>query len=259
MAELNGVPVTPDELKALALMNYGHFTSMRMEDHRIRGFSHHLERLVRDCRVLFSHELDRQQVRDYVRQATAGREGAFVVRVTIYDPDLELGHPGAQAEPKILVTTRPAGTWPMTPIRVQSRPYVRELPEQKHVGLFGAIRHRRNAQLDGFDDCVFTDADMFISEGATWNIGFFDGHQVIWPNAEILQGVTMRLLQQVHDAMSLGPVNVSDLPRMEAAFATNTAVGVRAITAINDVEFPDAHPILETLRKEYEEIPAEAV
>lgn len=58
MAELNGVPVTPDELKALALVNYGHFTSMRMDDQRIRGFSHHLERLVRDCRVLFGHELD---------------------------------------------------------------------------------------------------------------------------------------------------------------------------------------------------------
>ncbi|WP_242883401.1 aminotransferase class IV family protein [Actinomadura litoris] len=259
MAELNGVPVTPDELKALALVNYGHFTSMRMEDQRIRGFSHHLERLVRDCRVLFGHELDRHQVREYVRQATAGRDGAFVVRVTIYDPDLELGHPGAQAEPKVLVTTRPSGAWPMAPIRVQSVPYTRELPEQKHVGLFGALWHRRNAQLDGFDDCVFTDADLYISEGATWNIGFFDGQHVIWPNAEVLQGVTMRLLHQVHELTSLGPVNLSDLPRMEAAFATNTAVGVRAITAINEVEFPDVHPVLETLRKEYEEIPAEAV
>ncbi|GGP97640.1 branched-subunit amino acid aminotransferase/4-amino-4-deoxychorismate lyase [Actinomadura coerulea] len=99
----------------------------------------------------------------------------------------------------------------------------------------------------------------FVSEGATWNIGFFDGQQVVWPNAEVLTGVTMRLLHQVHEATSLGPVNLSDLPRMEAAFATNTAIGVRAITAINEVEFPDVHPILETLRKEYEEIPAEAV
>jgi len=259
MAELNGVPVTLDELKALALTNYGHFTSMRIENQRIRGLSHHLERLVRDCRVLFGHELDRQQIREYVRHATAGRDGTFVVRVTIYDPDLDLGRPGAKAEPKVLVTTRPTGAWPMSPLRVRSVPYVRELPEHKHVGLLGPLWHRRNAQLDGFDDCVFTDPELYISEGATWNIGFFDGQQVIWPNAEVLIGVTMRLLQQVHDATSLGPVNLSDLPRMEAAFATNTAIGVRAITAINDVEFPDAHPILDTLRKEYEEIPAEAV
>ncbi|WP_141579345.1 aminotransferase class IV family protein [Actinomadura sp. WMMA1423] len=259
MAELNGVPVAPNELQALALVNYGHFTSMRMEGRRIRGFSHHLERLVRDCRVLFGHELDRRLVREYVRKATAGRDGAFVVRVTIYDPDLELGHPGARAKPKVLVATRPSGAWPMAPIRVRSVPYVREQPEQKHLGLFGTLWHRRNAQLDGFDDCVFTDLNRYVSEGATWNIGFFDGEQVIWPDAEVLRGVTMRLLHQVHDATSLGPVNLSDLPRMEAAFATNTAIGVRAITSIDDVEFPDAHPILDTLRKEYEEIPAETV
>ncbi|MES9539210.1 MULTISPECIES: aminotransferase class IV family protein [unclassified Actinomadura] len=259
MAELNGIPVSPNELQALALVNYGHFTSMRVEGQHVRGFSHHLERLVRDCRVLFGHELDRQQVREYVRQATAGRDGVFVVRVTIYDPDLELGHPGARAKPKVLVTTRRSGAWPMAPIRVQSVPYVRELPEQKHLGLFGTLRHRRNAQLDGFDDCVFTDSDLYVSEGATWNIGFFDGQQVIWPNAEVLTGVTMRLLHEVHEATSIAPVNLSDLPGMEAAFATNTAIGVRAITAINEVEFPEEHPILETLRKEYEEIPAEAL
>ncbi|MFI0357447.1 aminotransferase class IV family protein [Actinomadura sp. 9N407] len=259
MAELNGAPVGPDELKALALVNYGHFTSMRMENQRIRGFSHHIERLVRDCQILFGGELDREQVRGYVRQATAGREGQFVVRVTVFDPDLELGRPGAPAEPKVLVTTRSAGTWPMAPMRVQTAQYTRELPETKHVGLLGALWHRRNAQLAGFDDCVFVDREAYISEGATWNVGFFDGQQVIWPNAEVLPGVTMRLLQQVHDAASLGPVNIADLPRMEAAFATNTAIGVRAITTINDVEFPGDHPVLKTLRQEYEEIPAEAV
>ncbi|MEW2353141.1 aminotransferase class IV [Spirillospora sp. NPDC029432] len=147
----------------------------------------------------------------------------------------------------------------MAPLRVQAAHYVRDLPEVKHVGLFGALWHRRNAQLEGFDDCVFVDAEAYLSEGATWNIGFYDGQQVIWPNAEVLPGVTMRLLQQVHDASALGPVNIADLPRMEAAFATNTAIGVRAITAINEVEFPGEHPVLRTLRKEYEEIPTEAL
>lgn len=259
MAELNGAPATAEQLKALALTNYGHFTSMRVDDQHIRGFSHHMERLVRDCRTLFAAELDREQVREYVRQAISGHGGSFVTRVTVFDPRLELGRPGASAEPNVLVTTRPAGSLPMSPLRVQSAAYTRDLPAVKHVGLFGALWHRRNAQLDGFDDSIFTDPDSFISEGATWNIGFFDGEQVVWPNAEVLQGVTMRLLQQVHDRTSLGPVNLSDLPRMEAAFATNTTIGVRSITAINDVEFPAEHPIFGTLRKEYEEIPAESL
>ncbi|WUI00261.1 aminotransferase class IV family protein [Spirillospora sp. NBC_00431] len=259
MAELNGAPVTPDELQTLALVNYGHFTSMRVDDQHIRGLSHHLERLVRDCQVLFATELDREQVREFIAHAIQGRGGSFVTRVTVFDPALQLGRPGAQTEPRVLVTTRPAATWPPAPMRVQSACYVRDLPEVKHVGLFGALRHRRNAQLNGFDDAVFTDPESYISEGATWNIGFYDGEQVIWPNAEVLPGVTMRLLQQVHERTSLAPVNLSDLPRMQAAFATNTAIGVRTISAINDVEYPTDHPILETLRKEYEEIPGESL
>lgn len=257
MAELNGAPVTPDELQTLALVNYGHFTSMRVDEQQIRGLSHHLERLVRDCRILFAAELDRERVRGFIAHAIEGQAGSFVVRVTVFDPALQLGHPGAQADPHILVTIRPAGALPPAPMRVQSTSYVRDLPEVKHVGLFGALRHRRNAQLNGFDDAVFTDTESYVSEGATWNIGFYDGEQVIWPNAEVLPGVTMRLLQQVHDRTTLAPVNLTDLPRVQAAFATNTAIGVRAISAINDIEYPTGHPILETLRKEYDEIPGE--
>ncbi|MGH8966949.1 MAG: aminotransferase class IV family protein [Actinomycetes bacterium] len=259
MAELNGAPATPDELQTLALVNYGHFTSMRVDGQQIRGLSHHIERLVRDCRILFAVDLDRERVRGFIAQAIEGRAGSFVVRVTVFDPALQLGHPGAQADPHILVTTRPAGALPPASMRVQSTSYVRDLPEVKHVGLFGALRHRRNAQLDGFDDAVFTDPESYVSEGATWNIGFYDGEHVIWPNAEVLSGVTMRLLQQVHDRTTTAPVNVADLPRMQAAFATNTAIGVRAINTINELEYPTDHPIFETLRKEYDEIPGESL
>jgi branched-subunit amino acid aminotransferase/4-amino-4-deoxychorismate lyase len=46
---------------------------------------------------------------------------------------------------------------------------------------------------------------------------------------------------------------------MQAAFATNTSVGVRAISAVGNVQLTDDHPILDTLRKEYDEIPAERI
>lgn len=50
-----------------------------------------------------------------------------------------------------------------------------------------------------------------------------------------------------------------DLTRMRAAFATNTAIGVRPIAAVDDVAFRQDHPIFETLRQEYDEIPGESV
>lgn len=257
MAELDGAPVTAEALQSLGLINYGHFTSMRVENQGIRGLSQHLDRLVHDCRVIFNSHLDRAHVRELIRHAIAGEPGSFIVRVTVFDPDLQLGHLAARAKPRVLITTRPAATLPASPIRVQATVYRREVPEVKHVGLFGALWHRRQAELNGYDDALFMDASSFISEGATWNIGFFDGDRVIWPSGEVLPGITMKLLKQVHDHTVTAPVSYRDIPGMRAAFAVNTAVGVRAIGAIDDARLSDDDPIIDTLRKEYEEIPRE--
>lgn len=249
--------MTLEALQALALINYGHFTSMRVHDQHIRGFSHHLDRLVNDCQRLLNASLDRERVREFVRRAVKGEPGTFVVRVTIFDPTLDLGHPGSSAEPSVLVTARPAMSWPPAPIRVRTVGYRRELPEVKHVGLLGSVWHRRQVQMQGYDDALFIDNASFVSEGVTWNIGFFDGERVIWPNAEVLSGVTMRLLSQVHENTITAPVNIRDVPVMHAVFATNTTIGVRPISAIDGIRLADNHPIFETLRKEYEEIPPE--
>ncbi|MER6946222.1 aminotransferase class IV family protein [Nonomuraea sp. NPDC000554] len=259
MAELNGEPVPPDALQALGLVNYGHFTTMRVEDQCVRGLSHHLDRLARDCHLIFGADLDRERVRDHVRHALRDTRGSTVVRVTVFDPDLELGHPGAEAHPQVLVTLRPAVPLPPSPIRVRTVRYQRDLPAVKHVGLFGPLRSRREAQLAGFDDVLFVDSTSFVTEGATWNVGFYDGERVVWPSDGILPGITMRLLQQVHDQTITAPVNLADLATMQAAFATNAAIGARPITAIDGLTLPGDHPIFELLRKEYEQIPAETI
>jgi len=50
--------------------------------------------------------------------------------------------------------------------------YDRDLSAVKHVGLFGTVYHRRQAQRAGFDDVLFLAADSRITEGATWNSAF---------------------------------------------------------------------------------------
>lgn len=257
MAELDGRPVTTSELQALALTNYGHFTSMRVDDRCVRGLPQHLDRLVRDCRALFDADLSTEVVRELVRHAVGDTPGSIVVRVTVFDPALEVGKPGIDGAPHVLVTTRPAVPWPLPPLRVTSANYRRESPAVKHVGLFGALRHRRIAQLGGFDDALFTDDDGFVLEGPTWNIGFYDGRRVSWPDAEVLAGVTMTLLRSVHEETSVAPVTLAQIGTMHAAFATNTAVGVRAISAVDGIELPETSAVLDVLRKEYAAIPAD--
>jgi len=257
MAELNGVPANLDAIQALALYNYGHFTSMRVEDQQVRGLSLHLDRLVRDCRALFDADLDPDWVRRLVRHMLREVRGPGVVRVTVFEPNLDLGHAGVKAHPHVLVTTRPAAQLPSPPMRVRPARYCRELPAVKHAGLFGTMRERRAAQIAGFDDALFIDAGSNVSEGATWNIGFFDGDQVVWPQARCLVGVTMQLLDRVHGATATAPVPLAGLTDMQAAFATNAAIGVRPISAIADTRWPEVHPIVELLQKEYADIPLE--
>src|SRR5260370_22431171 len=205
---------------------------MRVDNQGIRGLSQHLDRLVRDCRVIFNSHLDRARVRELIRHAIADPAGSFILRVPVFDPDLQLGHLAARARPRVLITTRPAATLPSSPIKVQATAYQRELPEVKHIGLFGALWHRRQAEVNGYDDALFMDSSSFVTEGATWNIGFFDGDRVIWPSGEVLPGITMKLLKQVHDHTVTAPVSYRDIPGMQAAFAVNTSIGVRAVTAI---------------------------
>lgn len=256
MAELNGEPVSVDQLRTLALTGYGHFTSMRVEEGRVRGLPLHLDRLVRDCRALFDAELAPERVRDLARRV-APTKGACVVRVTVFDPNFDMGHPGAEAAPQVLVTTRPAAkNLPLSPIRVQARKYVRDLPGVKSVGLFGQLLHRRAAQIKGFDDALFVDERSLVSEGGTWNIGFFDGDRVVWPEADVLAGVTMRLLRATHEHDER-PVQLADIANMQAAFATNSAIGVRAISGVDGIALTDDHPIIDTLRKEYMEVSAD--
>jgi branched-subunit amino acid aminotransferase/4-amino-4-deoxychorismate lyase len=260
--DLNGVPATLDQVKALALTNYGHFTSMLVENGEVRGLSLHMERLSRDCRQLFDHDLDTEQVRGYVRKVLGEQAGGrVVVRVTVFDPSLDLGTIGRDAHPHILVTHRQAASSSPAPWRLQAAAYQRDIPSVKHVGLLGPMQRRRAAQREGYDDVLFLNSDGTISEVATSNIGFVREGRIIWPRSAYLTGITMTLLnQELDEQIVTEPLTLSDLPGMEAAFATNAATGVRAVSAVDATEWPsDTHPALKELRELYADIPAEPV
>ncbi|MDT3399706.1 aminotransferase class IV [Streptomyces sp. B1866] len=254
-AELDGRTADAAALGALALTNYGHFTTMRVEEGRVRGLGLHLDRLVRDCRTVFGADLDTAYVRGLLRRAVADTTGPVLVRVTVFDPALDLGHPGRPGAPRVLVTRRPAAGLPLPPLRVVTAPYVRDTPRVKHTGLFGALHARRRAQVSGADDVLFTGPDGWILEGPTWNVGFVaaDG-AVVWPAGDVLPGVTAALLRGTGDHR-VQPVTVAGVRGMRAAFAVNAGMGVRPISHIDATAFPLGFPAAAQLLKAYLEIP----
>ena len=263
LLKLDGGPVSAADATALALHNYGHFTTMRVADMRVRGLSCHMGRLVRDCEILFDADLDADRVRRLVRWAVAGATSPAIVRATVFAPDLDLGDPAAPVVPRVLVSRRPAPGTGAPPIRLKSVPYRRDLPAVKHVGLLGTVHHRRVARLDGFDDALFVDGESRVVEGATWNVGFFDGNRVVWPDAECLPGVTMQLVTDILDREGVPsvtmPIGVGDLADMRSGFITNAAIGLRAIESVDGVGIGQETDLINTLRMAYAALPGDSL
>ncbi|MFD6099861.1 aminotransferase class IV [Nocardiopsis flavescens] len=260
--ELNGRPATTGELASLALHGYGHFTTMLVTDLRVRGLDLHMERLSRDCRSLFGTELDILRVRELARRAARAHASPSVIRVTVFDPGLDLGRPAGRSLPQILVTTRPAPAFDRLPppLRLGVRLYTRDSPQVKGTGLFGPIRQRRAAQLDGYDDALFSGVDGRVSEGPTWNICFLDGEGLVWPQAPSLSGVTARLVgglaEEAGVRVATRPLSAAAAARMSGAFVTNAVTGVRPVAAIDGARLPPA-ALTNKLAATYRDLPGD--
>lgn len=238
--ELNGEPLEVEDLRAVALASYGHFTSMQVRDGCVRGLDLHLDRLVQATLELFGHPLDTSATRGWMRRI-AGTTGDLSLRVSVFSRAFNRDRPIEPVAPDVLVSAAPARAARPGPLRVCSVHYTRDLPLVKHLGTFGLFNQRRLAQARGFDDAVFIAADGAVSEGTVWNIGFFDGNRVIWPDAPALNGISMQLLKHGLAARGLAS-DVRALPltgigAFRAAFFTNTSCVAAPIAAIDDTVF----------------------
>lgn len=232
-----------DALCALALGNYGHFTSMQVRDGAVQGLDLHLARLRDATRELFDNELDLALLRQRMRDASAAFGGDASLRVTVFAPQFDFRHPERACAPQALVTLAVPFDAPAAPVRVKSYLFGRNPAHIKHVGTFPLFHYRRQARLGGFDDALFVDSEGRISEGTVWNLGFREGRTVIWPEAPALRGVTRQLLEAglaMADIPQVRrPVHMADLASFSGAFACN-AGGVWPLAAIDGVVFAES-------------------
>jgi branched-subunit amino acid aminotransferase/4-amino-4-deoxychorismate lyase len=250
--QLNGKPAEIDDLKALALLNYGHFTSMQVSGGCVRGLDLHLARLQSATRELFASALDTATVRGYMRSALDGRAGAWSLRTSVFSRGFQRDHPARPATPDVLVAVGAPRKGSAAPSRLKTFHHERVLPHVKHVGTFPLFHYRRLAQLDGFEDALFVDATDVISEASVWNIGFFDGNGVVWPDAPALAGISMQLLRAGLQRRGIPStsrrVTRADVATFRSAFLTNSSCAVQPIAAIDEVNFtidPDLDRMLE--------------
>ncbi|HEY2394786.1 MAG TPA: aminotransferase class IV family protein [Rudaea sp.] len=255
--EMNGAPASADDLRHLVQTNYGHFSSMRVENGGVRGLDLHLARIESATRELFGAALDRDRVRQCLRHAVAGSADLLALRVNVFSRALSRDCLVDAVEPDILVTVEPVARAAAPALRVRSFEFTRTLAHIKHVGTFALFHYRRLAQQARFDDAMFVDAQGLVEEGSIWNIGFFDGESVVWPDAPQLTGVSMQLLQaglaRRGLASSTQPIALGDVGRFRSAFFTNSSTPVRMICGIDSVAF-DVDAGLETRLRECHDV-----
>ena len=246
----NGQLASTNDLRALALVNYGHFSSMQVRDHAVQGIDLHQQRLTAATRELFDSELDFAAVRAQMRTAVAD-DPDCTLRVTVFSRDFDYRNPAAGVAPDVLVSLSPPSPPRTIPLRVKLFPFERPLPQIKHVGTFPLFHYRRLAVQAGFDDALFVGPGGAISEGSVWNVGFWTGAGVVWPEAPALRGTAERLLQAGLDRQGVEqvarPVHPGELGDFEGAFACN-ASGIQPIANIDETSFGIGHDWMARLR-----------
>lgn len=240
---VDGSPATEADLRHQALVNYGAYTSFRVESGGVRGLDLHLARLEKAAVELFGDVVGDRRLRDRMRGALGSRQDAWL-RVSLFSDALSNRDPTAEGAPRIMIGVFDPPAPLADAVRLQLQTYEREAPHLKHVATLGLLRARRAAKAVGFDDALFVGRDGRISEGSLWNIGFLSGDTIVWPEAPMLAGVTQALLSAGLRARGIAqttrPVTVADLADFSAAFICNSATPAASIMALGDQIFePD--------------------
>lgn len=245
--EINGRAVTVADLHP-ALGGYGHFTAMQVRGGRVRGLDFHLARLDAATRELFGAGLSSERVVDGLRHALADGTRDASVRINVFSPDGSM-EPATGDDPELsmLVTVRPPREMPAEPWRLCSVPYQRPFAHIKHVGGFAQGHYIKLVERRGFDEPLLVGEGGLVAEGAITNVGFVAGDTVVWPDAPMLLGTGMQVLQRELAAAGVPQerrrVTLGDLAAFDGAFVANSW-GVAAVRRIDEVDVPVTAPQL---------------
>ena len=240
----------------MAFAGYSHFTAMQVRNHAVRGLDLHLDRLRAASTALFGTHLPDDLIRAHLRTAlVAGPKDSSVTYFIAASPgEFEPDGPKTRLDSYIRVSD--AATPPAGPLTLDVVTHERDLPEVKHVGEVGKTLYLRRAQSRGFDDALFIDHENRIAEATIWNIAFWDGDAVLWPQASMLDGVTQQIvarqLTRAGVRQRTRPIHIDEVGKGISAAIMNSWTPAIPISRIGDHALRTAPEFIETLHKAYE-------
>ena len=251
----DGHAATTAELGPLAFAGYAHFTAMQVRDGRVRGLDLHLERLRKASAELFGSTVPDERLLAELRTAIAAGPSDLSLTAVVHSPEGEFTAAEPDTEPSVLIRTGPAAYGPEGPLALAAYPHERVLPQIKHVGEVAKTHYLRQAVAEGFDDAAFLDSRGHLSEASIWNLAFWDGTSVVWPEAAMLGGTTMavvrRQLERLGVPQRTGPLALTDLPELSGAVVMNSWTPGVPVRRIADVPLPEAPAFVDLLHRAY--------
>ncbi|GAA2839083.1 aminotransferase class IV family protein [Nonomuraea rubra] len=251
----NGRPATTADLAPLAFAGYAHFTATQVREGRIRGLDLHLERLRGASMVLFGQALPDDRVRSHLRAAIEAGPADVSLTATVYSPAGEFTAAGDDLGLDVLIRTGPASSGPAGPLALAVVEHERTLAALKHVGEVAKTYYLRQAVSQGFHDAAFVDRAGRFSEATIWNLAFWDGTAVVWPEAEMLGGTMMGIVRRQLDRLGVPQlvrkITPTDLPDLSGGVVMNSWTPGIAVHRIGTVPLPEAPSFVELLHSAY--------
>ncbi|OYO13908.1 branched-chain amino acid aminotransferase [Enemella evansiae] len=253
--QFNGNRASAEDLAPLAFAGYAHFTAMQVRDRAVRGLDLHLARLRAASEQLFGRSVPDDRIRDLLCSATADTPADLSLTCHVSARPGEFNRASTDTELDVLVRITDPVTPAPDPVTLAALPHQRHLPQLKHVGEVAKTELLRRANAAGFDDAVFVDHSGRISEATIWNIAFWDGTSVIWPQADLLDGITQQILRRRLSAQGIPqttrPVRAMDLDdRFAAALMNSWSPGI-PVSRIADRPLGDHTDLIGLLHRAY--------
>lgn len=256
VAQRNTRPATAAELSPLAFAGYAHFTAMQVRGGRVRGLDLHLARLRAASLKLNGQALPDASILDALRAAIAAGPEDLSLTATVYSRAGEFTVAGIETPLDVLVRTGPPSSGPTGPLSLAAIEHERMLPTVKHVGEVAKTYLLRQAVAQGFDDAAFLNRQGRFAEATIWNLAFWDGQAVIWPDAAMLTGTTMGIVQRQLKIMGVPQhvraVTPGLLSSMAGAVVMNSWTPGVAVNRIGDRPLPEAPRFLALLHAAYQ-------
>jgi branched-subunit amino acid aminotransferase/4-amino-4-deoxychorismate lyase len=256
---LDGATTTVQDLTPLAFAGYAHFTAMQVREGGVRGLDLHLERLRLASLRLFGGAKPDDEVRGLLGAAVQATGADLSLTATVFEPVGEFTAASDDDGLRILVRTASPASGPEGPLRLTVVEHERTLPTVKHVGEVAKTFYLRQANAEGHDDAAFVDRRGRLSEATIWNLAFWDGSAVVWPDAEMLTGITMAIVRRQLEGLGVPQrtqeVTVADLPELSGAVVMNSWTPGIAVHQVGPVAVPDAPDFVELLHRAYRNEP----